>query len=197
MLIALAITSALLVATLVALDASFMAYQRTTEVASTHTIGRLSMHRMLTLIRSGTDFGPFPLNPNIVTVESDFIEFRTMPTVAYPDGQIMALVWVSEPRQAEYPAINYPQTEALYVVTDPGDPSEQIYLLMEGVVQRTNPADDPTMPFTLEFEKGRKLYRATIDMTIQPDDNQSLEIEGNNLDFIRLVASAMPRSSAY
>jgi len=53
MLIALAITAALLSATMVALDASFMAYQTTTEVASTHTISRLVMLRLMTLIRTG------------------------------------------------------------------------------------------------------------------------------------------------
>ena len=57
MLIALVITAALLTATMVALDASFMAYQATTEEASTHTISRLIMNRMLTLIRTGQEFG--------------------------------------------------------------------------------------------------------------------------------------------
>ena len=63
LLIALAISAALLTATMVALNASFTAYQMTTEVASTHTIGRLTIERMQALIRTGTDFGPFPVNP--------------------------------------------------------------------------------------------------------------------------------------
>ena len=62
MLIALAITAALLTSTFVALDVSFRAYQKTTEVASTHIIARLMMHRMLTLIRTGQEFGPYPIN---------------------------------------------------------------------------------------------------------------------------------------
>ena len=45
------LSRALLVSVMMALHASFMAYQSTTEVASTHTIARLVMHRMLTLIR--------------------------------------------------------------------------------------------------------------------------------------------------
>jgi hypothetical protein len=53
-------------------------------------------------------------------------------------------------------------------------------------------------PFTLQYAKGRNLYRATIDLMIKPDDNMSLSIEGNNDDqTIRLVASAMPRLAAY
>ena len=39
-----------------------MAYQSTTEVASTHTIARLTMNRMLAMIRMGDEFGPFPVN---------------------------------------------------------------------------------------------------------------------------------------
>lgn len=191
LLIALAITSALMAATMVALDASFFAYQRTTEVASTHTISRMAMHRMLSMVRTGTNFGPYPINPNVATVESDYIEFDTA------SGDIMALVWVSDPRQPAYSASDYPSTEALYLVRNPDAPGEEIFLLLEGVIQRSDPLDDPTPPFTLEYEKGRKLYRATIDLTIQPDDNMDLEIEGDNQDLIRLVASAMPRSSAY
>src|SRR5262245_43037990 len=75
MLIALAICAALLTCTMVALNASFTAYQATTEVASTHTIGRLVMHRMLALIRTGQEFGPYPTNPLITTLASDEIEF--------------------------------------------------------------------------------------------------------------------------
>src|SRR5687767_4914529 len=75
MLIALSITSALLTATLVALNASFMAYQTTTEEASTHVISRLVMHRMLTMIRTGQDFEPMPDNPLDSTVRSKEITF--------------------------------------------------------------------------------------------------------------------------
>ena len=87
LLIALAIVSALLTATMVALNASFMAYQATTEVASTHTIGRLTMHRMLALIRTGDDFGPFPTSPLQTTVTSDYIEFMT------PNNDVLTLLW--------------------------------------------------------------------------------------------------------
>ena len=185
MLIALAITAALLTATMVALNASFTAYQMTTEVASTHTIGRLTIERMQALIRTGIDFGPFPVNPRESIVSSDYIEFRTPGTTLNPQGQIMTLDW----RQDD---------EALYVViTDPDSGLDDEYLLLEGVVPQYDDDDELIHPFTLEYELGRNLYRATIDMTIIPDDNMSLEIEGDNQQSIRLVASAMPRSAAY
>ena len=180
LLLALAITSALLTATMVALNASFMAYQVTTEVASTHTIGRLTMHRMLALIRTGKEFGPFPTTPLEATVTSDFMEFVA------PNGQIMTLHWVED-------------ENALYVaVTDPATMTQlSDNKLLEGVVPQFDANGDRIKPFTLEYYKGRNLYRATIDMTIIPDDNMSVQLDGDNQESIRLVASAMPRMAAY
>jgi prepilin-type N-terminal cleavage/methylation domain-containing protein len=175
LLIALAISSALLTATMVALDASFTAYQATTEYASTHTIGRLSIQRLLTLIRTGREFGPFPLNPHSTIVESDYIEFLD------ESGNLLVIEW-------------RPDEEALYVQANGSD-----YLLLEGVLAQFDP-DDPDVqipPFTLEYERGRTLYRATVDLLIKPDDNMDVEIEGNYADTIHIVASAMPRSEAY
>jgi len=177
MLIALAITSALLTATFVALDASFTAYQRTTEVASTHTISRLTMHRMLTLIRTGRDFGPFPANIGVDRViESDYIEFFAT------GGQLMRLEW-------------RPDEQALYLVRINGG-AEEASLLLENVTQMDDQGDY-IPPFTLEYEKGTQLYRATIDLTLTPDDNMSVEVEGDNQDVLRLVASAIPRNQAF
>lgn len=174
MLLALGITAVLLTATMVALDASFRAYQTTTEVASTHTIGRLAMNRMLALIRTSTEFGPFPLSPKDTFVDSDFIQFRTMEPDGNP-GKVMEL--------------SYSDTDnALYVIVDPGEAEEESYLLLEGVTDCS---------FTLEYELGRKLHRATIDLTIQPDDNMDVDLDGDNQQVIRLVASAMPRVEAY
>ena len=115
LLIALAINAALLSATMVALDASFRAYQSTNEVASTHTIARLAMHRMQALIRTGTEFGPFPASPTISVIESDFIEFMS------DSGEVWAIEFV-------------PEEEVLYIVHRPGGDDEERYLLLEGVI---------------------------------------------------------------
>ncbi|MCH8150962.1 MAG: prepilin-type N-terminal cleavage/methylation domain-containing protein [Planctomycetes bacterium] len=179
MLIALVITAALLTATMVALDASFMAYQATTEEASTHTISRLIMNRMLTLIRTGREFGPFPVNPQDSLVQDDFIQFLT------PNGEVLELRWVEV-------------EEALYVIRDPGGLDEW-NLLLEGVIRQDDPNNpgDYIRPFTLEYKLGRRLYRATIDLTVVPDDNMSVTLDGDNQRVIRLVASAMPRTEVY
>ncbi len=179
MLIALVITAALLTATMVALDASFMDYHATTEEASTHTISRLIMNRMLTLIRTGQEFGPFPVNPQDSLVQDDFIQFLT------PNGEVLELRWVE-------------LEEALYVIRDPGGLDEW-NLLLEGVIRQDDPNNpgDYIRPFTLEYKLGRRLYRATIDLTVVPDDNMSVTLDGDNQRVIRLVASAMPRTEVY
>lgn len=180
LLIALGITGALLTAVLVSLNASFMAYQTTTEVASTHTIARLTMNRLLTMIRMGDEFGPFPTNPLDTDVLSDLIEWTT------PEGDIMTLEFVEN-------------DQALTItVTDPDTGTSDTYTLLEGVLRQHDSDGDDLAPFTLTYEKGRNLYRATIDLTIKPDDNMSLSMEGDNSgQTIRLVASAMPRTAAY
>ena len=180
MLIALTITATLLVAVMVALHASFMAYQSTTELASTHTIARLVMHRMLALIRTGQDFGPYPSNPQDSIVFSNEIEFFT------PAGNLVVIEWI------ETADPTHPQPNALYAVINGGTPQ----LMLEGVVQ-IDGAGMQITPFTLVYELGRKLHRATIDLTIVPDDNMSVAIDGVNQQKIRLVASAMPRIAAF
>ena len=181
MLIALAITATLLSAVMVALHASFMAYQSTTELASTHTIARLVMHRMLALIRTGQEFGPFPINPQDSIIFSNEIEFLT------PMGDLVRLEWYADTDAT------HPEPNALYAVINNGTPR----LMLEGVVQQPDGAGGQTLPFTLEYELGRRLHRATIDLTIVPDDNMSVTIDGDNQQQIRLVASAMPRITAF
>jgi prepilin-type N-terminal cleavage/methylation domain-containing protein len=182
LLIALTISATLLTATMAALDASYYAYQRTTEVASSHIVSRLMMHRMLTLIRTGNEFGPFPVDPKVAIVESDFIEFRAT------NGVIVRLAWDQD-------------DEALYLTTDTtgdGDLADEIpYKLLDGVIPTLDEDDEVVKPFKLEYELGRKLYRATINLSVVPDDNMDLAIEGDSAEVLRLVGSALPRSSAY
>ncbi len=176
LLIALAISAALLTATMVAIHAAFMAYQTTTEEASTQTTARLALARMLTLIRTGERFGPDPIDPQSTSiVESDWMGFQTT------TGEILRLRW----EMAE---------QILYIDLDRQDDGmfEDQYVLLEGVI---NPV---VAPFTLEWEPGKaRLYRCTIDLSIVPDDNQSVELDGSRSRVLRYVASAQPRSTTY
>lgn len=172
--IALAITASLLTATLVALDASFQAYQSTTEQVSSQSIGRIVMHRALTLIRTGTDFGPYPIDPKVSRIRSDFIQFQTQ------EGEVVQITW------------DRVQQRLLYEVE-----GQAPVPLLDGVVGTTDGSGVAIEPFTLEYKQGRKLYRATIDLTIEPDDLVQLDLEGDGGGQIRLVGSAMPRIEAF
>ena len=185
LLMALGISATLLTATMVALDASFMAYQTTTEVASTHTISRLALHRILTMIRNGIEFGPLPESPLDPIVESTSFEAE----ILNEDG---GTTWV----EIEWDEVD----EALYIRI--GDAGEPRYLLLEGVIEQTFPAGHPregeaVAPFTLEFDRGIQLYRATVDLLIQPDDNMRVNLDGESNQLIHLVATSMPRGMAH
>lgn len=174
-LIALTITSVLLTATLVALDASVRAYQSTTEEVSSSSMSRLVLHRLLTMIRTGTEFGPYPTDPRISMIQSDSIEFRTK------SGEIIRVEWDRNAELLSYAVDSAPPVELLRGVV--GTLDEQ------GVLQA---------PFTLVYADGRRLYRASIDLTIEPDDIIDLKLEGDRANnTIRLIGSAMPRSEAF
>lgn len=184
MLISLAITAVIMVATMVAIRASFMAYQSTTEVASTNSIARLAMHRMLAMIRTGQDFlGPYPDDPNDLLLESTYIELVT----PEPDNDQIRIEWI------ETPDASHPVGNALYASINGGNPDA----ILEGVIATVDGGGNPIVPFTLEYVAGRQLAQVTIDLTIVPDDNMSVTLDGQNTATIRLIASTKPRITAY
>ncbi|MCH2145556.1 MAG: prepilin-type N-terminal cleavage/methylation domain-containing protein [Phycisphaerales bacterium] len=185
MLIALAISSALLVATLFALQTSFFAYQVTADQASTHAVGRLVIHRMMAMIRAGQDFRPFPSDIRERYVASDYLEFY------HPDtGQVVTITWDRNSGQLLYSIDGGYNT-----------------VLLEGVIARTDENGALVQPFLLEWEPGRRVHRVTIDLMIIPDDSVSTSADGyldesanggqSTTQPIRLVASAMPRSAMF
>ena len=184
LLIALAISAALLVATLFALQTSFMAYQVTADQASTHAVGRLVVHRVMAMIRAGQDFRPFPPDIREKYVKSDYIEFY------HPDtGQVITISWDQVTGQLLYAIEGNYET-----------------VLLEGVIARTDEQGELVHPFLLEWEPGRRAYRVTIDLMIIPDDRISTSADdyiddenagGDGMKPIRLIASAMPRSALF
>ena len=170
MLIALAISSALLVATLSALTASFRAYQATTEQASTHMVGRIIMHRVLAMVRNGVAFGPMPEDPRDRYLTSDEIIF-----LDDDDREISVRLDRAN--------------AALLMRIDDG--VEQ--LLLEGVRGPLAIGGVAQGAFTLEFKNGSKLVRASFDLTVEADDNANLSLEGDEVIPIRLVGSTAPR----
>jgi prepilin-type N-terminal cleavage/methylation domain-containing protein len=184
MLIALMISSLLLTACLVALDSSFKSYQTTTESASTHVVSRLVMHRMLGMIRQGTEFGPYPLGVLVPTrVDSDYIEFVSLEDDTTGVRQVTKLAKVADTTIPGMFMLTYQRQD-----------------FTNGTL--TNQFNHPLVrnlkdvKFTLEYDIGPRLRRATIDMTIKPDDvkdNASSIAGGMTGDVLRLVASTSPR----
>lgn len=186
MLVALTISATLLAATFSALDASFKSYKRTTESASTHVVTRIVMHRIMTMIRTGEagTFGPFPDNPiELPEITTNNIEF-TVNGRDEGEQQIVRL----ERRDVEEGSEDGPYELWLVRTTlvDGVATGSQERPLLVGVVDAV---------FTLEYDVGPTLLRATVDLTVLPNDLQDAAI-GANLDTpsIRMVASASPRN---
>jgi hypothetical protein len=209
LLIALTISATLLTAALVALDTMFKRYEVVSDQASTNVVSRTVMQRMITLIRQGREFGPYPTDPlnpaqNPLTttrlemlIEGDrigahtiaVIESRPTTTVTLNGEQVRHrgpnVLWLQITRR-----------QAGTVISD------ETWPLLDGVAN---------LNFTLEYEPGPRLVRATIDMTVQPTGNEyqrsvsgvqttslndgatSAIATDANADTIRLIATTSPR----
>jgi len=182
LLVALTISSMLLTATLVALNASFRSYKVTTESASSHVVGRLVMQRLLTLIRTGEQFGPYPANPIInPVIDSTSIEF------AVPITDDLIQIWTIERVNADTTETGPYYIEATVSQVD----GEGNVISSETRIMLRNVQD---LLFTLEYDVGPRLVRANIDLTLRPDDDQADSIAvGPDAPIIRMVASVSPR----
>jgi len=173
LLIAMTISAVLLLATMMALSASFSAFQKTTRTASTAVSSRVVLERIQTLIRTGIDFGPLPADPLTATISSDSLEIST------GEGSWITLEWDAS-------------TQTLY-----WNQGEGSWPLLEGVTQVVAEGEDPITPFTLEFRDGRWLERAVIDLVVEDDETQRLQLDLDQSEPIRLIGSAMPRVMAW
>lgn len=177
LLVSLAIVAALLTATMVAIDASFRAYAAAAESASTQTTTRLATHRLLMLIRTSTAHGPLQPDSdnnvelvNLNTLKSPYIE------VIDPKGNHVRL---------EYRA----DKDELWVITTPyGQSTANAQPLLGGVTAATF-----HLHRRLDDDGVWVLERASATITVQPDDDATLDVEDGNAPPINLVASTMPR----
>lgn len=206
MLIALTISAALMTATLAALDASFQQYKSTTESASTHVVSRIVMHRMLSMIRTGVEFGPFPVdvyNNAQNPVVSDFIEFVSERDLTAGRDRITRIELrpgadPNGPGELWYVLINNGasnQPKGGPGPLNPGNTSNSGATIID---QRLLIPGVKGVSFTLRYGKQTgALDLATIDMTIAPNDSKDLRIGAASdpaaPQTIRLVASAAPR----
>ncbi|MGJ8636471.1 MAG: PilW family protein [Phycisphaerales bacterium] len=181
-LISLTITSTLLTATMAALDASFKSYKITTEGASTNVVARIVMQRLTSMVRTGEEFGPYPVNaiatPNIESTWMEFVSYRDPATGVH---RVTRLERRDGPTDADPYELWY--TVTTFTNGDFTSVSEAPLLVGLNKVE-----------FEMEYDVGPTLRRVTIDLIIQPDDVQDVAV-GSKLETptIRLIASASPR----
>ena len=173
LLIALLISAMLLLATMMALSASFHAFQTTTRTVSTSVSGRIIIERLQSMVRSGVDFGPLPTSPLDSVVSSNSIDINM------GDDHWISLRW-DEPTNA--------------LMWEDGPDS---WPLLEGVTQLPPGSSSAVAPFTLEFKDGRWLHRAFIDLVVEHDQAQDIQMEEDDMAPLRLIGSAMPRLAAW
>lgn len=184
LLLALTISATLLTAALTAFDSSWRGYKQVTEAASTHVVSRIVTHRLLAMIRTGTQFGPFPadvLNSALNPLTSTYIEFIAEPDRLANNRRVTRI----ERRPSAESDGTY---ELWYVLLDattlPASIIQQHPML--GNVKEAG--------FVLEYQPGPRLIRATIDLTVLPRDDKDTRIGvGMDTPMIRFVASAVPR----
>jgi prepilin-type N-terminal cleavage/methylation domain-containing protein len=185
-LVSLVILGTLMAATITALDTSFKAYKTTTESASTNVVARMVVSRMSSMVRTGTDFGPFPTDVLDVTqnpINSTFMEFRLIDDATGSTGESIIRL---ERRDA--PVGSAAPFQLWYVestVTGGVVTATQQRMLMGGVRE---------LSFQLEYDIGPRLKRATVDLTVLPNDYQAARFATQlETPSIRLVTSMAPR----
>ncbi len=178
LLISLAIVAVLLTATMVATDASFRAYASAAESASTQTATRLVTHRVLTLIRTSVAHGPLLPDTSStppVTLDGDVLQSPYLELID-PEGNEIRI---------DYHA----SMEELWITFKPADGGDAVHQPLLGGVTDAK--------FFCRRRRDRLgvwvLERGSMDLTIQPDDDASLDIENVHVPPIRVVASTMPR----
>jgi len=186
-LIALTISSTLLAASLSALDASFKSYKATTESAAINVSTRLTMHRLTSLIRNGEEFGPYPSNP-----------------LATPEITTNTLEFTAIVHHDVNPINEVKQVWQISRVAQTGDLGpyrlDATITTMQGGVALGSPVTQTVMyrvkdaVFTLEYEPGPRLRRATIDLTVgQRQDQADTIVTDIDTPLIRMVSSVRPR----
>lgn len=182
-LISLAITGTLLTASLAALDASFKSYKLTTEGASTNVVTRMVMQRMMAMLRTGTEFGPYPAD--VLDAAQNPVQSNTIEFVSFDDGVTRELVTIETRESANAQQGPFELWYLKQTLVNGVETATDERPLLTGIVNAT---------FTLEYDIGPRLRRATVDLTVRPNDYQDARFGGElDVPSIRLVSSVAPR----
>ena len=190
LLIALAIISALLTATGVALDVSFKAYAIATQSASTQSSTRLLTNRLLTNVRNAISHEPLEMTSaeiaaGAVLVNNNLIQ---SPFIGFTDrnGDGIRLTWYNGVTNGFSPDGGANELWMRRTPASGASITEQPVL--KNVTQCT---------FSMQREKdGDGIYElrsANFDFTVEAGDDSSLQIEAGNVPPVRVIASTKPR----
>jgi hypothetical protein len=183
LLIALTISAMLLTACMVALDASFKAYETTTDSASTHVVTRMVMYRALAMIRGGQEFGPYPVGVIKPTrIDSNYVEFVSFEDESTGERQVTRLEREADPTAG---AGMFKLMFKRWDYLNGAEINHVEYPILRNLLAAN---------FELEYDRGARLMQATIDMTVRPDDDDATKVDSQlENPVLRLVASTSPR----
>lgn len=206
MLLAISISATLLTATMAALDSMYKGYKQTTESASTHVISRIVMSRLLGMIRTGTDFGPVPLDvldSQANPLAADFFEFVSVRDDTTDEPlEMIRVEWRVPGEEAELRSWSVADGPPEPDPDDPQVAGELWYVRLDlnadppsVIDQRPLLSGVRSAIFTLEYDVGPTLVRGTVDLIVEPNDSQDLTIGADaRVQTFRLIASTAPRS---
>lgn len=191
LLVALSITSILLAGTLQALQTSFNSYKVTTESASSHVVARMVMHRVTAMVRNGTEFAPFPVNPirnPEIIPDPPFIEFTSSVDAATGNREITRLERRDAP--SEFVDGGGAPFELWFVRTILDAGGSQIGDVDEFPLL----TDVQNIRFTLNYDVGPRLERMTLDLTVRPQSLEDVAIAaGVDTPSFRFVTTVKPQ----
>lgn len=190
LLVALVITSMLLAGTLSALRTSFNSYKVTTESASSHVVARMVMHRVTAMVRTGSDFGPFPVNP-----------IRT-PEIT-PDPPRLEFVSAVDDDAGTTEVTRIERRDAPAGVIDAGGAPYELWYVRTVLDDADNVVSTDEAPlltdvqnvrFTLFYDVGPRLRKMTMDLTIRPPAMEAASVAaGLETPSFRFITSVSPR----
>jgi type II secretory pathway pseudopilin PulG len=173
MMVALPIVALLLTATMVALNASFKAYADAAEQAATNSATRIVTHRLMTMVRTSTAHGPL-VGQTGVTIVGDTL---TSPFIELID------------QRGDYLRMEYrAASEELWIVMDDGAGGTIEQPMLGGVSNCFF-----TLRRRLNDDDLYVLERGTMDLSVMPDEDATLQLENGPQVPIRMIASTMPR----
>ncbi len=194
LLVALMITSLLLAGTLSALRTSFNSYKVTTESASSHVVARMVMHRVTAMVRTGTDFGPYPVNP-----------IRNPEII--PDPPRLEFTSGTDADTGETEVTRIERRDAPSAVIDAGGAPYELWYVRtvldsaDNVVSQSEApllTDVQAVSFTLRYDVGPRLRKMTMDLTIRPPTLEDASIAaGLHSPSFRFITSVSPRCTDF